>query len=321
MMELIFGVDLGGTTVKLGAFDTQGTLLRKWEIPTRTENCGEHLLRDIADAVNAEAAARSAQVLGLGFGVPGTVRDGDYVQTCVNLGGWGGLRAGTALGGLCGCEETVVLNDANAAALGEQWRGGGAGTRNMVFVTLGTGVGGGVIVDGQLLVGAHGCGGEIGHIKLLPTGDDVCGCGKRGCLEKYASATALVAQAKRVLASDTDHSVLHDDKELTARAVFDAAKGGDALAEALCRDYADALGRGLAGVACVCDPEAFVLGGGVARAGEYLLSLTSEAFARYAYAETATVRFALAELGNDAGIYGCAHAILEKLARQRKFNV
>lgn len=313
MDELIFGVDLGGTTVKLGAFTAEGTLLRKWEIPTRTENQGEHLLSDIARAINAEAAARHARVLGIGFGVPGTVRGGDYVQTCVNLGGWGGLHAGTALGKLCACDLTAVLNDANAAALGEQWRGGGDGAENMVFVTLGTGVGGGVIVNGRLLVGVHGCGGEIGHIKLAPTGEDVCGCGKRGCLEKYASATALVAQTKRRLENDPSPSVLRGVDEITARAVFDAAKNSDALAEALCLDYADALGRGLASVACVCDPEVFVLGGGVARAGEYLLSLTSAAYARYAYAETVSTRFALAKLGNDAGIYGCAREIIMKL--------
>lgn len=313
MDKLIFGVDLGGTTVKLGAFDESGALLRKWEIPTRTENRGEHLLSDIARAINGEAEARGAQILGIGFGVPGTVRGGDFVQTCVNLGGWGGLHAGTALGELCGCKLTAVLNDANAAALGEQWRGGGDGAENMVFVTLGTGVGGGVIVNGQLLVGVHGCGGEIGHIKLTPTGEDVCGCGKSGCLEKYASATALVAQTKRRLENDPSPSVLRAGGELNARAVFDAAKNGDALAEALCRDYADALGRGLAGVACVCDPEVFVLGGGVARAGEYLLSLVREAYVRYAYAETVSTRFALAELGNDAGIYGCAREIMRKL--------
>lgn len=313
MSERIYGVDLGGTTVKMGAFDNVGTLVRKWEIPTRTENGGALILEDIAAAVKADAAENAAQIGGIGIGVPGVVTPDGVLRPCVNLNGWGGA-VGQELSQVCGC-PVEVLNDANAATLGELWRGGGMGARSMVFITLGTGVGGGIVVDGKLLVGSHGVGGEIGHIKIYETGGDVCGCGKRGCLEKYASATALATQAARALAQNDTASVLRELAEPTAKDVLDAAKAGDALAEVLCKNYADALGRGMAGIACVCDPETFVLGGGVAKAGEYLLHLVQEAYQRYAFSDTVKARLVLAKLGNDAGIYGGAHEIFAQLGR------
>ena len=301
-----FGIDLGGTTVKLGLFDDEGTLLEKWEIPTRTANGGAAILPDIADSVAAALARHGLtreQVRGAGLGVPGAVTEGRHVAPCVNLDGWGG-DMGAALSALCGFPVRVV-NDANAAALGELWRGGGAGCRNMVFLTLGTGVGGGVVVDGRLLTGAHGCGGELGHIKVNVGEDELCGCGRRGCLEQYASATGVVRTAKRLLAGTDTPSALREG-EVSARAVFDCAKAGDALALEAVELFADTLGQALGAISCVCDPEKFVIGGGVSAAGSFLLDKLVPAFRRYAFPPAEGTAFALASLGNEAGIYGCA---------------
>ena len=202
MKQYIFGIDLGGTTVKLGLFTLEGKLLDKWEIPTRTADAGAEILPDIAAALKAKQEERGisvSQVAGVGLGVPGAVLEDRFVKPCVNLQGWGGDAAG-ALSALCGCPVKVV-NDANAAALGEMWLGGGKGYSNVVFVTLGTGVGGGIIVDSKLLTGVHGSGGEIGHIKVNPAETVACGCGKKGCLEQYTSATGVVREARRRLAA------------------------------------------------------------------------------------------------------------------------
>lgn len=313
MHERIYGVDLGGTTVKIGAFDDKGSLTKKWEIPTRSANGGTLILGDIAAAVKADAAANDASIAGIGMGVPGVITPDGDLRPCVNLNGWGGA-VGKELAEQCGC-PVKLLNDANAATLGELWRGGGMGAKSMVFITLGTGVGGGVVVDGKLLVGSHGVGGEIGHIKMHETGEDVCGCGGRGCLEKYASATALAVMAKRAVERTEKPSALRTIADITTKDVFDAAKRGDELAVELCGAYADELGRGMAAVACVCDPEAFVLGGGVTKAGDYLLDLVRKAYLKYAFSDTCQASIVLAQLGNDAGMYGGAHEIFAQLGR------
>ena len=312
MKQYIFGIDLGGTTVKLGLFDTDGALLDKWEIPTRTENSGEHILSDIAASMNEALLRHSIHhdaLLGAGLGVPGAVLKGRFVERCVNLNGWGGFDVAERFSTLCTCPVKVV-NDANAAALGEMWQGGGKGCSNMVLVTLGTGVGGGVIVDGKLLTGVHGSGGEIGHIKISSGAPEDCGCGKRGCLEQYASATGIVHQAKYLLAAESTPSALRGLEEIAAKDVLDCAKAGDALALRVADLFGDSLGRALAAVSCVCDPEVFVLGGGVSKAGGYIVDLVRTAFQRYAFPATESTHFALAALGNDAGIYGAARLML-----------
>ena len=228
---------------------------------------------------------------------------------CVNLNGWGGDVA-SGLTALCGFPVKVV-NDANAAALGELWQGSGKGYENVVFVTLGTGVGGGIIVGGKLLRGGHGAGGEIGHLKINPEETVVCGCGKKGCLEQYTSATGVVRTAKRVLAESDRPSSLRNYEKVSAKAVFDEAKNGDALANEIVDEFGRALGYGLSIISCVCDPEVFVIGGGVSRAGQIILDRTEENFRRNAFPACEQTRFALAQLGNDAGIYGCAKLMTE----------
>ena len=311
-MKYVFGIDLGGTTVKLGLFTVEGELLDKWEIVTRPENGGEHILPDIAATLKAKLEEKKIaleQVAGAGLGVPGAVLEDRYVKPCVNLNGWGGDVAGM-LSEMCGFPVKAV-NDANAAALGEMWQGGGKGFDNVVFVTLGTGVGGGIVVGGKLLSGVHGAGGEIGHIKMNPAETETCGCGKRGCLEQYASATGIVRMAKKLLEQCSDESTLRGFETVTAKHIFDCAKEGDLLALEAVNLFGEMLGRALANVSCVCDPEVFVIGGGVSAAGQIILDVVQKNFKANAFPAAEGTRFELATLGNDAGICGCARLMCD----------
>ncbi|MCR5459388.1 MAG: ROK family glucokinase [Acetatifactor sp.] len=307
-----FGVDIGGTTVKMGLFDQNANALDKWEIPTRKENGGEAILPDVAKAILSkmeEKGITADQVKGIGVGAPGAVdEEGTMVGGAVNL-GWGVLNIPEILHKFIDV-PVKANNDANVAALGEMWQGGGKGYSNMVAVTLGTGVGGGIIVNGKILTGATGAGGEIGHIHLEDNETESCGCKKKGCLEQYASATGIVRLAKRRLAKDDAPSVLRGG-EVSAKTVFDAVKAGDAVAIEIAEQFGDYLGKGLAAVAAVVNPEVFVIGGGVSKAGEILLSYVKPAFARYVFYPCGKAEFKLATLGNDAGIFGAAALILK----------
>lgn len=315
MNKYCFGVDLGGTTVKIGLFDPEGSVLEKWEIPTRTDDNGNNILPDIAAAILGkmeELKITKDSVIGVGIGVPGPVDDNGVIHKAVNL-GWGVMNINEVLGGLLQM-PVKAGNDANVAALGEMWCGGGKGYSNMVLATLGTGVGGGIIVNGKMITGATGAGGEIGHIHLVDDESDSCGCGNHGCLEQYASATGIVRLAGRKLAASADASVLRDAKEkgeLSAKAVFDAVKDGDKLACEVAEEFGMYLGKGLAAIACVVNPEIFVLGGGVSKAGEILCEYVSKYYKKYVFHGCRDAQFALATLGNDAGIYGAAKLVLE----------
>lgn len=307
-----FGVDIGGTTVKMGLFDQDANVLDKWEIPTRKENGGEAILPDVAKAILSkmeEKGITADQVKGIGVGAPGAVdEEGTMVGGAVNL-GWGVLNIPEILHKFIDV-PVKANNDANVAALGEMWQGGGKGYSNMVAVTLGTGVGGGIIVNGKILTGATGAGGEIGHIHLEDNETESCGCKKKGCLEQYASATGIVRLANRRLAKDDAPSVLRGG-EVSAKTVFDAVKAGDAVAIEIAEQFGDYLGKGLAAVAAVVNPEVFVIGGGVSKAGEILLSYVKPAFAKYVFYPCGKAEFMLATLGNDAGIFGAAALILK----------
>ncbi|MBQ0043072.1 MAG: ROK family glucokinase [Lachnospiraceae bacterium] len=310
MMQYVFGVDLGGTTVKLGLFTTEGELVDKWEIPTRKDFDGKYILPDIADSVLAkmdEKQITKADVAGLGIGAPGPVNEEGTIFGAANL-GWGTLNINEALSSLTGL-NVKAGNDANVAALGEMWKGGGQGYKNLVAVTLGTGVGGGIIVEGNLLAGATGAGGEIGHIHVEDNETEVCGCGNRGCLEQYTSATGIVRLAKRMLASTDEPSVLRST-EISAKTVFDAVKDGDVLANKIAEQFGEYLGKGLASVACVVNPEIFVIGGGVSKAGTVLFDYIEDNYKEYVFRGCREAKFALATLGNDAGIYGAAKLAL-----------
>ena len=308
-MKYCFGVDIGGTTIKMGLFTAEGELLDKWEITTRRENGGEKVPQDIADAIAKKCVDKNIEksdITGVGIGVPGPVRNDGTVMKCANL-GWGIFNVNEKMSELTGL-KCQALNDANAAALGELWRGSGKGFKNLVFITLGTGVGGGIVIDGKIIAGIHGGGGEIGHIVVNPKEDAVCGCGGHGHLEQYASATGIVRLAKKGLQDKSVNTVLREkEAELTCKDIFDAAKSGDAFANSLVDEMCRYLALALSGVAATCDPEAYVIGGGVSKAGEIITDTVKKHFYSNNMNVLTQSEFRLASLGNDAGIYGAAY--------------
>ena len=310
MARYVFGADVGGTTVKIGLLTETGEKVDFWEIPTRTEDHGVNIIPDIAKSIRDKMKERNiedTQVIGAGVGVPGAVNADGLCHQAVNL-GWEKVNVVNEL------HSTLKLpvkagNDANVAALGEAWKGGGQGYPNMCLVTLGTGVGGGIIIEGKILTGAKGSGGEIGHIHLVDDEPETCGCGNHGCFEMYASATGAVRLAKRLLASTDEPSVLRE-KDFECRDIFDAAKAGDSLAKKAAEQYGYYLGKGIAAVASVVNPEIIVLGGGVSKAGNMLFDLLKPSFEKYVFPGCKDVKFALAKLGNDAGVYGAAKLLM-----------
>jgi len=312
MERYCFGVDLGGTTVKIGMFKPDGELIDKWEIPTVTVNGGSQILPDIAKSILDKMEERNIDkenVIGVGIGVPGPVDSDGFVNKAVNLGWDSKIDLEGTMHDLTGL-HIKGGNDANVAALGEAWKGGAEGYDDVVVVTLGTGIGGGVIVKGKVLVGSTGAGGEIGHIHIQDDEPEVCGCGNYGCFEQYGSATGIVRLAKRRLAKDNAASVLRDG-EVSAKSIFDAYKDGDQVASEITKQYGEYLGKGLAAVACVTNPQIFVIGGGVSKAGDVILPLIKDSYSKYVFHASRGAKFALAKLGNDAGIYGSAKLVLE----------
>jgi len=308
-----FGVDIGGTTCKIGFFDGDGMLLDKWEIKTNTECAGVTILDDIVNEIEnklMKAGISKTEVLGIGIGVPGPVMADGTVNQCVNL-GWGIFNVEEEMERKTGM-RVKAANDANMAALGEMWQGGATGYSDAVMVTLGTGVGGGIIAGGKILSGAKGAGGELGHILVNEKETESCGCGKKGCLEQYVSATGIVRMAERKMLSKHVTTVLGERKELTAKDIFDAAKKGDFVAEELVEEFGDVLGATLATVACVINPQVFIIGGGVSKAGNILLNAIKQSFERKAFHICRDTKFVLAELGNDAGIYGGMRLVMEE---------
>ena len=312
MKQYAFGIDIGGTTVKCGFFKNDGTFVEKWEIPTRKDNGGDLILPDIADAIRERLEKHGVSmddVEGIGVGVPGPVLDDGVVNGCVNL-GWGVFNVSEKLSALLGGIRVVAGNDANVAALGEQWRGGGKGCKNVVMVTLGTGVGGGIIIGGRILPGGHGAAGEIGHMQMRKNETAVCGCGKKGCLEQYASATGIVRLAKLALADTTKPSSLRSLAEVTSKDIFDAAKTGDVMALKLVDTLGEMLGSALAHITAVVDPDVIVIGGGVSKAGQILLDAIVKHYRPAAFHACRDTEFKLAVLGNDAGMYGAVRMVL-----------
>ena len=314
MKEYAFGIDLGGTTAKIGLFTTSGALLEKWEVPTDTSNAGEHILENLAAAILGKMKEQSIdpeQVEGVGIGVPGPVQNASVVPiVCANLGGWGEQNVSARLSGLLDGLKVLVGNDANVAALGEIWMGAAKGCSSAVMVTLGTGVGGGVIVNNHVIDGTHGAGGEIGHITVNRHETAACGCGKKGCLEQYSSATGVVRCMKKLLDENPDTPCVLRGTDFVAKDVFDAARSGDALAAREVDEMADTLGMALASIAATVDPEAFLVGGGVSRAGEVLFAPLTKHFKEYAFRSCRETPIKQASLGNDAGIYGAVRLIV-----------
>lgn len=312
-MKYCFGVDIGGTFVKLGFFTAEGELLDKWQIPTRREDESSHVLPDIAAALEAkleEKGIAKADVAGIGFGTPGPVTE-DGVAVCPANLDWVNKPVAKELTELTGLPARGG-NDVNVAGLGEMWRGGAKGYKNVVVVPIGTGVGAAIICNGKIITGARGAAGEVGHIHVDDEIQEPCGCKAVGCVEQFSSATGLVRMAKKAITESDRATTLRDLEEVTAKDVIDAAKAGDAVADEIFDKFCDYLGYSLAATAAVIDPEIFIIGGGVSKAGQVLVDRVQGYFKKYAWPGIRGIKFALAELGNDAGIYGAASMMVLK---------
>ncbi len=310
-MKYLFGADIGGTTVKMGLFTRDGELIDKWEIKTNRENGGASVPDDVVEAVELkikEKGINKEDVIGLGIGVPGPVTKDGTVLKCANL-GWGIFNVNDRFTNLLGL-PCKAANDANVAALGEMWKGGGKGYKDIVMVTLGTGVGGGVICDGRIRAGAHGGGGEIGHIRMNDNETRICGCGGHGHLEQYASATGI-AYLGAEAAKENPGSMLAGRSDITAKDVFDAAKAGDSVALGVVEEVCEILDCALSHGAASVDAGCFVIGGGVSKAGDILIDTLRKHYGPNLLNALQDTEFRLATLGNDAGIYGCARVMLD----------
>lgn len=304
--KYIIGVDLGGTAIKFGFFDLSGELIKKWSIPTNIENNGEKIIRDISASIDYNISKLNIdknEIKGIGIAVPGPVDSDGIILNCVNL-GWKNKDIQSELKEVSGF-DVYVINDANSAALGELWKGSGSGSKNIIFVTLGTGVGGGIIIDGKIIPGKHGLGGEIGHFCVDNTDNAVlCNCGNKGCLEKYSSATAIINNAKIFLGDEY--------KIENAKDVFDLAQSENKKAEKAIDIAADKLGFAFANLSVILDPQVFIIGGGVSNAGDYLINKIKSAYDKYnRFCKSDSIIISVSKLGNDAGIYGSAKLVLD----------
>ena len=312
MKNYCFGIDVGGTTVKLGLFSTAGELLDKWEITTRTENFGENILSDICEAMEAKLAEKEISlddIEGVGIGLPGPITNDGTVLQCVNL-GWGTFNVEEKLSEMFRGIKVKAGNDANVAALGEAWQGGGKDYDDIVMITLGTGVGGGVIINGKILTGYNGGAGEIGHMHVDDNETDSCNCGRKGCLEQFISATGVVRLAKRLMNNtDKETKMREFGENITAKDVFDLAKEGDAGANEVVETMGTYLGTAMSHIAVVVNPQAFIIGGGVSKAGQFLIDAIKDKYRETCFAACGDAAVHLATLGNDAGMYGAAAMI------------
>ena len=312
MKNYCFGIDVGGTTVKLGLFSTAGELLDKWEITTRTENFGENILSDICEAMEAKLAEKEISlddIEGVGIGLPGPITNDGTVLQCVNL-GRGTFNVEEKLSEMFRGIKVKAGNDANVAALGEAWQGGGKDYDDIVMITLGTGVGGGVIINGKILTGYNGGAGEIGHMHVDDNETDSCNCGRKGCLEQFTSATGVVRLAKRLMNNtDKETKMREFGENITAKDVFDLAKEGDAGANEVVETMGTYLGTAMSHIAVVVNPQAFIIGGGVSKAGQFLIDAIKDKYRETCFAACGDAAVHLATLGNDAGMYGAAAMI------------
>lgn len=311
MEKFYVGVDVGGTSIKMGMFSHTGELLEKWEIPTRVDEDEQtdRILPDIAASIEEKRAEKNGNIVGIGLGIPGPVTDDGTVLKCANI-HWPVFNVKEKLFDLTGVANIRVGNDANVAALGEMWKGGGRGFDSIVMVTLGTGVGGGIVLDGKIVKGTHGAAGEIGHMSVVYDETETCNCGKKGCLEQVASATGIVKEAKKFLAADDTPSTLRNIDGFTAKDVFDEAKKGDEISLKTVNRLGEYLGIALGHIACVIDPDVFIIGGGVSKAGDFLIDTIEKYYVEKTYHQCRKTPIKLATLGNSAGIYGAAKLVI-----------
>jgi glucokinase len=312
MEKWLVGVDLGGTTIKIAFITLDGHIVEKWEIPTDISEDGKHIVTNIAESIDAkleQLAERREKLAAIGMGAPGFIdMKTGFIYHAVNI-GWRNYALKDELEKATGLTVTID-NDANIAAIGEMWRGAGDGEGNLLMVTLGTGVGGGIIVNGHIMHGTNGMAGEIGHITSIPEGGASCNCGKTGCIETIASATGIARIAKEKAATNKSSSIneiLNKNGELKAKDIVEAAENGDPAAIDTLNEVAFHLGLVIANISNSINPGKIVIGGGVSKAGHTLMSRLEKEFKRFALprvAEGATLT--VATLGNDAGVIGGA---------------
>lgn len=306
-MKYVFGIDVGGTTVKIGLFSQDGTMIRKWEIFTNKEDDGKHIIEEIHKSI-VDEGINLDDVLGYGFGVPGPVVNNHIIQ-CVNL-GWKYYDLVGEFSRLVSNDNIVVQNDANVAALGESFKGAAAGKEDIVMITLGTGVGGGIISNSSPVEGAFGGGGEIGHMMVRKSNGRKCNCGSTGCLETIASATGIKKEYVEMAKELNLEAPLNKTGRVSAKAVFKAAKNGDKLSIAVIDRVSYYLAYACHVISVITNPEVIVIGGGVSKAGDFLLSRIQKEFKEYKFIAAQTTQIKLAKLGNDAGMYGAASLII-----------
>ncbi|WP_337019931.1 ROK family glucokinase [Oceanobacillus massiliensis] len=318
MNELLIGIDIGGTSVKLGIIERNGNIYKKWEIPTNIENAGRAIVDDIwlsIDETLSDIEIDPSAIAGIGVGAPGFIEtETGFVYEAVNI-GWKNFDLANQLQQKSGM-KVFVENDANTAVLGENWTGAGKQARNLIAITLGTGVGGGIIANGSILNGENGMAGELGHIVVEEDGYP-CNCGKRGCLETITSATGIVRQAMEKITEFPD-SVLaaayNKNQAISSKEVFELANEGDSLSISIVKHTADVLGRIIANMGVIINPSKVLIGGGVSRAGDQLIGEIRTSFAKYALPRVVEAcEITEAQLGNDAGIIGGAFLVLDKM--------
>lgn len=306
MKKYYYGIDIGGTTVKMGLFDLDKKMIKKWEIPTRTGENGNYLFSDIVASIKQHT--KLEEVKGYGFGIPGPVID-NHVGVLVNL-GFSNVNLRNRLKEELHNDFIYAANDANVAALGEAIYGAGQGQKDVVMVTLGTGVGGGFVVDSKLVEGSSGCGGEIGHLRINPENGFDCNCGGKGCLETVASATGIKNLYYDMKKSYYGQSSLYVLKHPSAKSIMDAAKRGDELALKVVDKAAYYLGYACSIIAVTSNPSTIVFGGGVSKAGDFLINKITTEFQKFCFSATKGTKIVQANLGNDAGMYGAMQLVV-----------
>ena len=319
MSKKIIGIDLGGTSVKFAILTREGEVQEKWSNKTNILDEGSHIVDDMIESINHRLRLLGLGVedfIGIGMGSPGVVdREKGTVIGAYNL-NWKTLQPVKEKIEKATGIPFFIDNDANVAALGERWKGAGENQPDVVFMTLGTGVGGGIVAEGKLLHGVAGAGGELGHITVDFDQPILCTCGKKGCLETVASATGIVNLTRRYAdeyAGDAELKKLIDNGEdVNAKIVFDLAKSGDELALIVYRNFARYLGIACANIGSILNPSTIVIGGGVSAAGEFLLDGVRKVYEENSFPQVRTsTKLALATLGNDAGVIGAASLVLQ----------
>ncbi|MFS0751443.1 ROK family glucokinase [Oceanobacillus sp. 1P07AA] len=312
--HLLVGIDIGGTTVKIGFISENGSILHKWEVPTSLVDGGKHIVPEIWSSIESKMANLGyslSSIAGLGVGAPGFIdSENGFVYEAVNI-GWKNVALAEAFKQYAKV-PVYVENDANIAVLGENWVGAGNQADNLIAITLGTGVGGGIIANGRILNGANGMAGELGHMIVEENGAP-CNCGNNGCLETITSATGIVRQALEKVIEIPESKlakVYNSNGEITSKEIFELASEGDIAAKSIVDHTADVLGKVLANMGVIINPSKVLIGGGVSKAGNQLIEAIQQAFNRHALprvAEACSIK--TAQLGNDAGIIGAAYLV------------